>query len=460
MNHIHRRPDVGVRIVRPRYESSDYKADLVVEFVPRVASLSPEAKESDALIGYSYEESVSGPESSFSLTFAAQPLADGRSIMDAIQPMDLVFIREFGLDRYCGVVHQVRYSARLSDAGPQRSIIVTGSGIGDLIASFGLLMDYRLLANGPLRDMVNTALKVEIAAAKNASFREVLQIIYQKYIGLATTTPDTGKTVSGVRSILAEFLSLDSIGDDLVSHYPLAIRFFQQGINSIWEIWKSILPPPLYELFGLWVPYQSEGVYQVKARLCPFSASDWDGLPISVINPIALIDYSIGHDDSDATTFFYATLPGSELSEKEVLALDGLGQLWKADISKWPKYGYRPMTATMRYFNRAAQEDSTQEILKDAAASMFDWYCENDRFLSGRITHISVDDPAIMKYARAGERISFVGGEFYVSKTSRNWAYGGSPTTTLDVTRGFKYSSGVRQGPILDLGKRFKELER
>ncbi len=465
MDYIQRQPDLGVRIVRPDYSATSYTENPILNFIPRrEPDMQPSSGggDSDALVGYTYQESIGSPDNPFSLTLVPKVDKNGLTFVDKIKPMDLVFIKEFGKERYCGVVHQVRYSSRMTESGPSRSIIVSGSGLGSLLASFRLVMDYRLFISGPIADVVSKMLIEELSQKAGGLLGDTLGIIYQNFIKLATTMPDTGTFQYGVKTVIDHFVDVSGgMSNNLKCRYELAVPFYQHGVNSVWDIWRSIIPAPIYELFGQWDDLSKTGSYSIIARQCPFEPTDWNSLPCVAIHPLPLLSYDVGFDDSETKTFFYGTIPGSEISSTDSLAISNFKTAHAFDETKWPKYGYRPMDVTLRYFNRSSTATSTLTILGEVANLMKTWYAENDRFLSGTISLISIDDPDYMKYPKAGEKISFLGGQFYVERIARSWAYGNSPRQDLTITRGFRYdANGAQSGPILNLGKRLAEFER
>jgi hypothetical protein len=85
---------------------------------------------------------------------------------------------------------------------------------------------------------------------------------------------------------------------------------------------------------------------------------------------------------------------------------------------------------------------------------VFDWYSKNPEFLNGTIEMMTMPD----SYPRIGEKVRYLGGEFYVEETSRSWQYGGPMTTSLSVTRGYRYDeNGNYIGPITNIGRFLKQ---
>ena len=57
-----------------------------------------------------------------------------------------------------------------------------------------------------------------------------------------------------------------------------------------------------------------------------------------------------------------------------------------------------------------------------------------------------------------GEKVKFLGGEFYVEGISHNWTYGQGGDINLSVSRGGEYQDGSFT-PLKDFTKRIKLLE-
>jgi hypothetical protein len=59
---------------------------------------------------------------------------------------------------------------------------------------------------------------------------------------------------------------------------------------------------------------------------------------------------------------------------------------------------------------------------------------------------------------KAGHRVSFLGGQFYIEKSGRSWNYSRTPVNQLTVSRGMVYdSSGKIKNGIPAIGERYGE---
>jgi len=474
VNYIKRKPNIAITIKRPDYSSSSCPEYIIVKFMPKPVLEDDKAKAgekwagaknyeamSDALLSYSYSESVYDVESPFSLSFTPEVDKNGLTWIDKIAIMDLVYIEEFGVIRYCGIVHRVRYSAKMGQEGATRTIVVSGNGFGDLLKLFQLNVDPRFWL-GKTAPALNQATKAECATDEKKTMKATMDYYYDSFMKIVSLK-DAGEggssTQSAIKALLDRMIDKSKIADTFETLLPIVASLYQPGVNNIWDMWRKIVPSPLCELFGRWDFDKQK--YCIIARPAPFEAEDWAALDSFKIHPIALTDYDVGFDDSEVSTYFYATAPNLSITDNMSLVVDKYKENGAIDEEKWLKYGYRPLGTTIRFLKRDPDKpNSIPKALNDVAAMTKNWYCKNDEFLSGSINLISIDDDSVMKYPVVGARAQFLGGEFYIEQIDRKWTYGDSPKTTLKVTRGYMYgSSGALLGPIKNLGKRLKEFE-
>ena len=441
-----------VRIVRPDYKSNASETEIIVFSADGASGSSTD------MIAYSFDESIENVDGQFSITLVPTVDKNGLSWVDKIKPMDIVFFEEDKQTRFAGVVSQVRYVAQMGDGGASRTIIVTGHGFGYLLSAFKLVMDYHLWTTGPNAQSASTQLITDLANAGDDA-KSILKTIYDNFMKLCTTS-DAGASPAGIKALIQNYIDSDTeISSKLKLFYKMAVGLYQEGQNDIWSIWKTILPPPLYELFGRW-DYESNK-YQIIARQAPFDAADWSDLPITEMNDLVLADYSVGRDDSEVKTFFYAVLYGGSLDRNQVLTLEKYSKTRKINEDKWPMYGYRPMELSFRYYNRDpdAGQKSEEDILQKVSETLYNWYSKNDELLNGQISIITIYDDKIMQCPRIGERLSFLGGEWYIERAEHTWSMGKFPKTLLSVTRGYVYDNGNLSGPITGLGKKAQQAE-
>lgn len=453
MKYVARRPDFEVTVFRPNYDQPGYQGTKIVSFI---SGLPPprNTKSSDALVSYSFEESLHTPDSSFHLRLTLEADEQGRTWYNKIQLMDLVFISEFGEIRYTGFVQNRRIAQSMGDK-PRRYIIISGSSIGAMLTNFPLVLDQFLYEGTTTAKAASRKLSARLAALQdttNVSVAEILIAIYESYFELTQAVGTLGAS-QGIRGVIDHFMDVESrLSSNVVVRYPMSFSMYQVGVNNIWEIISQVITPPVNELFGLWNPKTNK--YEVVFRQAPFEEKDWRSLPITPLPTVAIREADLGNSDSEVFTFYLATLPGSGISRRKAMVYDsGLGKIPQIDTEKWKKYGYRPMLVDFRYFNRDHEKTfSAGPLMTVLSEMMKKWFERNDEFLSGSVTFMTMPISSRRKKTqspRIGERLSFLEGEFYIEKSEHSWEMEGPMETKLGLTRGYVYyADGSFREPI------------
>jgi hypothetical protein len=478
MDVIYRKPEIKVRINRPNWENeNELQEYLIVTFEPRTCTLEEKSKaaeiwetphgdygaHSDGMLSYSYAESRQNVDSPFTLSLTPEEDMKGLTWLDKIATFDLVYIEELGKVRYCGIVHRVRYSARMGEKGPERTIMVEGNGFGELLKIFQLVMDVKLFIGKPA-EIEDLIAKSEFITEGDKTLEGAVKWYYANFRKITAER-------NGKRSILDMLLEnkLDfKIDKNCETPLPMCHSMYQTGVNTIWDILRKIVPDPMYELFGNWDVDKQK--YIITARQNPFGRSgrndwsDWNDLPYCKINPITLKEYNIGYDDSEVSTVFYGIAPSFGYTNNMALTVDDIRNSLVVDDGRWKKYGYRPLFTELSFLRRdGTEKNSVVKALVEIGKLLKGWYENNDRFLSGVISVISHEDEKAERprigYPAIGCRLEFLGGEFYIDEIKRKWSYGASPTSEIKVIRGGVYKkSGEFFGSIKKLGHRMNEF--
>jgi hypothetical protein len=459
-----RKPDFEIEIRRPNYTLPSYQDELVVCFGP----VEGEGK-STACIGYDFNESLSSISTSFSLSLTLERDENRFTWYDKIHVRDLIFIKEHGKTRFAGFVQSRRYSARMGDKGPQRTISINGTSIGGLLESFSIIMDIHILSASKTaeaassRFMAALASKIEV----DQTMSELIKTVYKSFMDMVDQIGESPGI--GVRKILDKFFDIGGkFSPNIKAKYPYVLSLYQTGENSVWDIISQIITPPFHEIYGLWNYSTGINRYELIIRPTPFDAVDWAKLPISRIPEdipaVFLKDYDIGDSDNDTKTLYGCFLPGSAYSREKALTLDNFAYTLKFDKEKWPYYGYRPLFTELRFFNRMAGDTGSfpdvASMVATLSKQLYDWFRNNSGFLTGTVTIENVETEDYPHYPQVGERFGLLGGEFYIETSQHSWNYGGEMTTSLGLSRGFLYSdSGSQKGPIDKIGQKVGFLE-
>lgn len=461
INKYTRTPQFEIEIRRPNFSVNKYEDELIATF----GNSSSHNSFTDCL-SYEYSESLDSPSTGFTMTLTLSKDAQGKTWLDKIAVRDLVFIKEHGKVRFVGYVNRRRYAARMGDKGAQRVITIEGMNLGNLLVTFSIVIDQHILSSNKTaltasRQFMNSiASKVE----ENQSLAELMKSIINSYLTMQEAIG--GNQNTGLKQIIDNFFDLGSkFSTEITAKYPMVLSLYQTGENNLFDILQSIITIPFHELYAKWNGAPGVNKYEFIARPTPFDAVDWSNLPITVIPDdlpnVFLRDYDIGDSDDEVKTVFGVFLPGSGYSREKSLTLNDFSINLKIDQEKWPYYGYRPMFTELKFFNRAKEaEFQANELIKTYSQKLYDWFHNNPLFLSGTVTIMNLQNSTFPKYPSIGERLGFLGGEFYIESVRRSWEFGGNMISQLGISRGFKRdSSGNLQQPITNLGQKIGVLE-
>ena len=445
-----RRPEWSVSIRRPDYSQATLSYKTVDEWTvsgnknSKIEFVSSKEKENGIniytdLTGYEYENNLKNPAGAFSLTITPRQDSNGLTWKDKVQSRDIVFISEFGKVRYIGIVKGTGYSMSMNNGKPQRQVTVTGASIGGMLQSFNLPMNtYLWVGSGVDSETINDKFAHTLAstAAKDQSLSNMFDLINEGFFSVSF-----GSTASnvGFKTIMDSFFKLNA--DNIIAFYPMVLRPFQENANTLWSIYRQVLPEPVYEIFGKYV----DGKYNLICRETPFDYDDWTNLPITELNPLFLMDQNINDTDGEVFTHYFSGMPNSAYSGLEVYALNELDEVSIFDAEKLPIYGYRQLEANFPFYDLdKGDKAASKEFLKNNSVRLYSWYVNNVEFQSGTITMMTFPEKEGNEYIDVGERIQYLKGsnysiEFYVEGIKRKMAYPGIMSSTYSVTRGYEY---------------------
>ncbi|MDR0473593.1 MAG: hypothetical protein LBH43_07985 [Treponema sp.] len=447
------------------------------------------------LQSYTFSTAVNDAKGEFSLTFYPdddkavyedEKGVDGReAIFDRIQMMDIVEIyetknnfieiphSEMGITSrnitvrkltpsFTGVIRSKKYVVQMTDGGPRRSILVSGHSIAGLVQEFRMSLDMQTMEltkqtanNAQLSIELTEALiwKNEKEEAIPIPVKVIVEKIWEKFLEISNQFDKL--TNCKVSDYITKWMGEGIFDfDDSEFYYPIANVFFGQKSESFYNIIEGIVPQPVYEIF----PYVKNGVTKIKIRIAPFDIKDvWNGNEMEKakkqIDPVMVKSFDIQQSDNEVYTVYFAYIHGSPidmdkaiiLSSQNVKGIQGVA----VDEGKFGKYGYRPLFISLRGYGKSQKDDvTTAENRLKLSNRLKEWFCNLDEMYTGKIT-MSTNITGKKEYAlgkesvempQPGEKISFLGGEFYVTAAQHSWNYGGNPETTLSISRGGDYS--------------------
>ena len=252
--------------------------------------------------------------------------------------------------------------------------------------------------------------------------------------------------------------------------------FYNQANNYITDVWHNILPKPVYELFARFDEDEKRPV--IVARQVPYGDPDnknydWLDLKLYPIDPVMLTGYDLEQSDEEVYTAFNAYVIGSPKSKEFYqVVTEKVDTNAKINEEKSGIYGFKLLSVSFTGFDRMSNEtkaEDREKTLNDALNKLNErvryWYSRLDEMYSGTITLITNfkakkdrngnETPVNPK---AGSRVSFLGGQFYVEKAEHSWNYGKTPLNRLTVSRGMVYdANGKIKGEISGFGKLYGE---
>jgi hypothetical protein len=451
------------------------KADITYSADPRNGAYSK-------LLGYSFSESVDDLEGSFSFTVENEEIdAEGRTVFDLVPVRSVVKIYEGDPEypAFEGILRRRRISTSMTSQGVRRTVVFSGKSLVSCVAEYTVSLDVRIqgVADAMAKTQeLKTGLAVDgmtIAGFMKQTwdyFQKISAELNQLQTGIANT--DVADTILNFMGGFDDFVTV--AGKEQQIMYNIAAVFFNQANNSAADIWRNILPKPVYELFSYCDP--GSGKPKIMARQVPYGDpdngnGDWKNLDIYVISPVSLVSYELEQSDEEVYTAFASYVIGSARDRQFYMAINQKGNdtLAKYNAEKVAVYGFRPLEMSFNGYDRQGNTrnekigtlDGAIKNLNDRASY---WFSRLDDMYSGNIT-VCTDFNAPETNPRAGCRAKFLGGEFYITRTDHTWNFGGTPTVKLTVSRGMVYDGNGKmlpggEGIIKNVGRRFRELER
>jgi hypothetical protein len=360
--------------------------------------------------------------------------------------------------------------------GPKRAITFSGKSIISVIAEYTVSLDLKIMGAPDAGNVARDYILALSNSQKNLSIEDFMIKTWDFFVNLGANS--NAVSSAEMEKIAANFIGglSDCIetGSEKDMHYPIANAPFNQSNNVIANLWRNILPEPVYEIFAYCD--RETGKPKIMARESPFGCKetgnkDWSSLDIFEIDPIALIDYELNQSDEEVYTVFSAYLIGSAMSREFNIGKeqDKQDDIFAKDEEKLAVYGYKPLEVSFRgYDTQYTRTDDRKKTFAELNKKAKYWYARLDDMYSGSLTlatdFIKPKDEERDRNPRIGCRAKFLGGEFYITRATHRWQYGGTPTITLSVSRGMKYDEDGYQregadGVLSDIGKRYKELE-
>lgn len=449
------------------HRSPQPKIEIFTHDAPNrpVYTLSPLSTGYTQLLDYAFSERTGDLTGSFSFSIAG----GDNNLFNEIQPLHIVKIYEGAAEpSFIGIITARNLSCAMSDSGVRRRISFSGKSITSLIAEFQLILDIKFLQVLKVTDAteLNIDLKIEkLNASSPLTVEQFLNITWQAYLGY---TGIAGRAKGGsnfrVYEIIKNFLgeSFFEVGTAAPLPIPIANSFFNQDINTVLQIWQTILAPPVYEIFSR---VNAEGMPKIVVRESPFDTEAWKALPVWTLPAELLLDYSLRLSNEEVYTAFLGYIEGSELSPDQYVIIDQSDpkkrkELLNIDQEKFSLYGLKMCRVGFRGYHKEKQDFvKTEDAMAKMGQRLKQWFGRLDEMYSASATIIHPFDGNGTTVPHCGQRVSFLGGEFYIQGTEHRWSYGGQATISLSLSRGGLYDiHGNFAGTLPNMGTSGIEL--
>jgi hypothetical protein len=471
------------------YQSPAPKLEIFTQGDPATPDITysadPLAGPYSKLLGYTFSESVDDLEGGFSFTVENEEVEKGKTVFDIIPIRSIVKIYEgdLKLAAFVGIIRRRHIGMSMTQQGPKRTITFSGKSIISCVAEYTVSLDQRI---PKVTDAMAKTIDLKNKLGGIRDIFESLRIIWDYFQKISKQVAEGANGLSNteIATIIEKFIGtfndfVGVSGKERNIAYDIATVFFNQANNTVVDIWRNILPKPVYEIFSYCD--KADGKPKIMVRQVPYGDpdngnDDWGKLDIYLISPISLMAYDLDQSDEEVYTFFASYIVGSARDRDFYLAAgqsDKIDDTIVRDPEKVAIYGFRPLEISFMGYDRQGNTRNSNnselpEALRKVNALSAYWYSRLDDMYSGSVT-ICTDFNNPETNPRVGCRAKFLGGEFYINKTDHTWNYGGTPTIKLTLSRGMMYDENGKMrfdkndktvGVIKNVGRRFRELER
>lgn len=486
------------KIVQNSKSASDIKKTEKTYEIPTYLSTTHDVADFDFFDGnrvlqsYQFSLSKNDVTGSFSLTFFPE---SANGIYDLLEILDIVeiyenkreyekfsfslFKKDIPIDRskipvFIGIIKSKKYVSQVTDGGIVRRLQVSGISAAGLVSQFYLNLDTTamcLTKQFAESESFSNKLTTQLSTEKKVD--AIIKAIWESFCNLAEQVG----TVA-IKSLIENTMGKNIFDCDTSTfNYPLSNPFKGEQTQDFYSLIDGVIPQPLYEKFA-YMDFDS-GKMRIKIRQVPFRkkgdddtakdengiAVNWENLRSTEILSYTVQNVDLTQSDNEVYTVFFSYLRGYPVNTDKLMRIIAMKEqdvyapnsMIKYNPKKYQIYGYRPLIATFNGYNTTDTEE-TSDINKNLTKCnerLQEWFGDLERMLSGSITiAMTYDNTPIMP----GEKVKFLGGEFYVEGISHNWTYGQGGNINLSVSRGGEYQDGSFT-PLKDFTKRIKLLE-
>jgi hypothetical protein len=222
---------------------------------------------------------------------------------------------------FCGIVRKRRVGAAMTSGGVRKSVVFSGKSVISCVAEFMVPLDQRILGVSDSTAKTKT-LQSELGQ-DGMTIKSFMEKTWEFFRMVSDEVSQSSGFVNGrLFDVIKKFIGEDFImetGEETNLQYPVATMFYNQANNYITDVWRNILPSPVYELFARFDAERKRPV--VVARQVPYGDpdngnKDWLGLEPYDVDPVSLVGYDLEQSDEEVYTAFNSYVIGSPKSQE------------------------------------------------------------------------------------------------------------------------------------------------
>jgi LysM repeat protein len=470
-------------------------------------TLDPHASEADhernihnALVGFNFSFDTSSLNTPFLLTIEDDSKTGGKvSLFDTIELFTVVkiFCADPDCPEFIGIIKDTQIQTH-SPVG-HRQFTVSGEFITALLQDWKISSDFAVFPDQASIETISKAFTLDLAMRQfeNYTVKNYVTDICKAFTSVAYGTIAGGKGANFISNneaieCLQAFTDSKTIEgffdfegfdtgetiDQPKLFYPVCNALFHNGTNNIVEVWRNLLPTPLYEIYGR---VNDKGFPKAVIRKKPFDAGEWFKQNSTAILPDVMMQnaFRLKRSSDELYTCFISYLAGSPRSREQMMVdaqINTNSDIIHYNDAKARKYGYKPMEVNWVGYDTSVNStggddgtgikaDAFDNALKTINHRLSYWYGRLDDFYSGTVGIAYLYDTK-KAYSEnlnpeVGGVIDMIGGQFYTEGVQHSWSFGGPHRLTLQVSRGANYKGWTEKDKwnILEhVGELYNEL--
>jgi hypothetical protein len=289
---------------------------------------------------------------------------------------------------FVGIIRRRHIGMSMTSQGVKRTITFTGKSIISCIVEYTISLDVRIQG---VADAISRTKNLEDQLARDGL--TIKDFMKESWNHFKEVSENAGISTSGIADVINKFIGdgdpekfIKVTGKEQELQYNVATIFYNAANNVIADVWRGILPKPIYELFSRC----DNGEPKIIARQVPYGDpdngnDDWSKTDIYLISPISLTAYDLDQSDEEVYTAFASYIIGSAMEKMFYMAVNQTGNDSNVgyDVEKQKVYGFKPLEISFVGYDRQGNTrnqkiDSLTETVRKLNKLSAYWYSRLD----------------------------------------------------------------------------------